>query len=109
MKNAFVIGHPIAHSKSPLVHGHWLRSNEIDGNYTSIDVAPDRLNEFASNIRNGSHIGGNVTVPHKEAIMPLCDHITETAKKNRRSQHVVGPRWQALWRQYRQIWISGQS
>ncbi len=81
MKNAFVIGHPIAHSKSPLVHGHWLRSNEIDGNYTSIDVAPDRLNEFASNIRNGSHIGGNVTVPHKEAIMPLCDHITETAKK----------------------------
>lgn len=80
MKNAFVIGHPIAHSKSPLVHGHWLQLNKIAGEYKAIDVAPEHLAEFAARLKNGSHIGGNVTVPHKEAIMPLCDEITETAK-----------------------------
>ena len=41
---AFVIGHPIAHSRSPLIHGHWLRRYGIEGSYEAIDVAPEANN-----------------------------------------------------------------
>lgn len=81
MKEAFVIGHPIAHSKSPLLHGHWIDTHKIDATYSAQDVAPEKLSDFAARLKNGSHVGGNVTVPHKEAIMPFCDQISETAQK----------------------------
>ncbi|WP_299347035.1 shikimate dehydrogenase [uncultured Maritalea sp.] len=81
MKRAFVIGHPISHSKSPILHGHWLDELNIDGTYVAIDVAPIDLPEFVDQIKSGSFIGGNVTVPHKEAVMTLCDKITATAEK----------------------------
>ena len=73
MKRAFVIGHPIAHSRSPKIHGHWLKTYGIAGSYEAIDVAPDDLEAFFDRIRAGEFIGGNVTVPHKEAAFELCD------------------------------------
>lgn len=73
MKRAFVIGHPIAHSRSPLIHGHWLQHYDIDGSYEAIDVAPDDLPLFFDRIRNGEFVGGNVTLPHKEMAYELCD------------------------------------
>jgi shikimate dehydrogenase len=73
VKRAFVIGHPIKHSRSPLIHGHWLQTYGIEGSYEAIDVLPEELERFLNRIRLGEFVGGNVTVPHKEAAYALCD------------------------------------
>lgn len=73
MKRAFVIGHPIKHSRSPLIHGHWLAEHGIDGSYDAIDIAPADLPSFLDRIRSGEFVGGNVTVPHKEEAFKLVD------------------------------------
>lgn len=80
MKNAFVIGHPIAHSKSPLIHGSWLDELGIDGSYSAIDVAPENLAAFIDRVRQGEFVGGNVTIPHKEAVMGLLDEVDPLAR-----------------------------
>ncbi|MBK1795001.1 shikimate dehydrogenase [Devosia sp. WQ 349] len=76
---AFVIGHPIAHSRSPLIHGTWLAEHGIDGSYEAIDVAPDALPAFFERLRGGEFAGGNVTIPHKEAVFALCDEVDPLA------------------------------
>ncbi|ODT49425.1 MULTISPECIES: shikimate dehydrogenase [Alphaproteobacteria] len=79
-KKAFVIGHPIAHSRSPLIHGTWLDLHGIDGSYEAIDIAPEALPEFFERLRNGEFAGGNVTIPHKEAVFALCDEVDPLAR-----------------------------
>lgn len=64
---AFVCGHPVAHSRSPLIHGHWLRELGITGTYERIDVAPADFADFLRSLPEGPFAGGNVTIPHKEA------------------------------------------
>lgn len=76
----FVIGHPIAHSRSPLIHGEWLRQYGIAGSYTGFDVAPADLPAFVMRLREGEFAGGNVTVPHKEAMMALVDEISDAGR-----------------------------
>lgn len=76
---AFVIGHPIAHSRSPLIHGTWLAEHGIDGSYEAIDVAPADLPAFFNRLRSGEFAGGNVTLPHKEAVFALCDSVDPLA------------------------------
>ena len=61
MKRAFVIGHPIAHSRSPLIHNRWLRAYGIAGNYEPIDVTPAHLGEIFARLRSGEFVGGNVS------------------------------------------------
>ena len=78
---AFVIGHPINHSRSPLIHGTWLAEHGIDGSYDAIDVAPDALPAFFDRLRTGEFAGGNVTIPHKEAVFALCDSVDPLARK----------------------------
>ncbi len=77
---AFVIGHPIAHSRSPLIHGTWLAQHGIDGTYEAIDVAPADLPAFFKRLRAGEFAGGNVTIPHKEAVFALCDAVDDLAR-----------------------------
>ena len=77
---AFVIGHPIAHSRSPLIHGSWIAEHEIDGSYTAIDVSPADLPGFFERLRTGEFAGGNVTIPHKEAVFALCDSVDPLAE-----------------------------
>jgi shikimate dehydrogenase len=77
---AFVIGHPINHSRSPLIHGTWLAEHGIDGSYEAIDVAPGELPVFFERLRSGEFAGGNVTIPHKEAVFALCDSVDPLAK-----------------------------
>ncbi|MDB5536353.1 MAG: shikimate dehydrogenase [Devosia sp.] len=77
---AFVIGHPINHSRSPLIHGTWLAEHGIDGSYEAIDVAPAELLAFFERLRGGEFAGGNVTIPHKEAVFALCDSVDPLAK-----------------------------
>jgi len=76
---AFVIGHPIAHSRSPLIHGYWLRKYGLDGTYEAIDIAPTVLSGFVARLRDGEFVGGNVTIPHKQAIFSLCDSVADAA------------------------------
>ena len=77
---AFVIGHPINHSRSPLIHGTWLAEHGIDGSYEAIDVAPSELPVFFERLRYGEFAGGNVTIPHKEAVFTLCDSVDPLAR-----------------------------
>lgn len=80
MIRAGVIGHPIAHSKSPLIHGHWMEKYNIVGDYKVIDIAPDALALGVRDLVRDGYAGFNVTVPHKIAIMELCDEIDATAR-----------------------------
>lgn len=78
-RKAFVIGHPIAHSRSPLIHGAWLAEHAIHGSYQAIDVPPAELPAFFERLRAGEFVGGNVTIPHKEAVFELCDSVDALA------------------------------
>lgn len=78
---AFVIGHPIAHSRSPLIHGHWLSQLAIPGSYERIDVTPADLAGFVRGFPSEGFAGGNVTVPHKEAVVGLVDELTPAARR----------------------------
>jgi shikimate dehydrogenase len=79
VKRAFVLGHPISHSRSPLIHGHWIEQYGIPGSYEPIDVTPEALPAFFGRIRAGEFVGGNVTVPLKELAFGLCDtHDVDT-------------------------------
>ena len=79
---AFVTGHPIAHSRSPLIHGHWLAAHGIDGTYERIDIAPEAFADFLTDLRSqGRYAGGNVTIPHKEAAFRHCDVHSARAQR----------------------------
>ena len=79
---AHVIGDPIAHSKSPLIHGFWLEKLGIAGEYTRVHVTPDELAEYiAASKSDPRWIGSNVTMPHKQAIIPLLDRLHPLARK----------------------------
>jgi shikimate dehydrogenase len=80
LKRAFVIGDPISHSRSPLIHNYWLKKYGIAGSYEAIHVKQDELTAFLSSIRANGFVGGNVTIPHKEAVLAAVpDHDTVAA------------------------------
>jgi shikimate dehydrogenase len=65
-----VIGWPISHSRSPLIHGYWLRRYGIDGAYGIEAIPPEALGDFLRNLGCGRYAGCNITIPHKEAAFP---------------------------------------
>jgi shikimate dehydrogenase len=77
---AFVVGHPIAHSRSPLIHGHWLREHGIAGSYERVDVAPDRFEAFLSRLAGSGFVGGNITLPHKETAFAAARYRDSAAE-----------------------------
>ena len=72
-RKAFICGHPISHSRSPIIHNYWLKQLGIAGNYTAIDVAPETFPQFISGLNEAGLVGGNVTIPHKEAACALVE------------------------------------
>ncbi|WP_029032104.1 shikimate dehydrogenase [Salinarimonas rosea] len=80
---AFVAGHPIAHSRSPLIHGYWLERCGLAGSYERVDVAPDAFPGFLRGLARSGFVGGNVTIPHKEAAFRLVDAPTARAQRLR--------------------------
>ncbi len=76
---AGVIGMPIAHSRSPRLHGHWLRRYGIDGHYVPLPVLPEHLAEVLRSLPHAGFVGANVTLPHKEAALTLADVVTDRA------------------------------
>lgn len=77
---AGVIGWPIKHSKSPLIHRFWLGKLGLDGDYSRFAVAPDRLGEFLRALPAMGLRGVNVTVPHKVAVMAHLDSLSPAAR-----------------------------
>jgi shikimate dehydrogenase len=67
MKKACIMGHPVAHSRSPMIHGYWLKALGIPGAYEFKDLQPGEFVPFITNLAANGYVGGNVTVPHKEA------------------------------------------
>lgn len=81
---AFVTGYPIKHSRSPLIHGHWLRNLGIDGSYEALSISPESFSAFLSDLKagtNGGFVGGNVTIPHKESAYRFADKPDDIARE----------------------------
>ena len=77
---AEVIGDPISQSKSPLIHGFWIKKLGLSNDYGRCLVAPGGLPAYLAGARaNASWRGCNVTMPHKQAIMPLLDRLDPLA------------------------------
>ncbi len=81
MIKASVIGWPIHHSRSPLIHNYWLSKHGIEGIYTKEAVAPDNLQAFLNSLRTGNHIGTNVTLPHKETALTWIDEADDRVRR----------------------------
>lgn len=73
MKKACVIGWPIEHSRSPLIHGFWLKKYDIQGSYTKETVKPEDVRQFLGSLAERGLQGCNVTVPHKEAAFAAAE------------------------------------
>jgi shikimate dehydrogenase len=80
-KLAGVVGWPVAHSRSPRLHGYWLRELGINGAYVPLPVHPDHLASVIQSLPRMGFAGVNVTVPHKEAVMPLLHTIDPLARQ----------------------------
>ncbi|MEO0774841.1 MAG: shikimate dehydrogenase [Pseudomonadota bacterium] len=76
---AGVIGSPIAHSKSPQLHSHWLKTYDIPGHYVPLDVGAEDLATVLAQMPKMGFVGANVTIPHKERVLSLADQITDRA------------------------------
>ncbi len=76
---AGVIGHPIAHSKSPRMHKHWLRRYGLLGDYVPLHVAPADLETVVRNMPKMGFVGANVTIPHKVDVLQLADQVSDRA------------------------------
>ena len=76
---AGVIGSPIGHSKSPHLHGHWLKKYGIRGHYIPMDVSIDDLDSVIRTLPKMGFVGVNITLPHKEAAIKIADLVTDRA------------------------------
>lgn len=77
---AGVIGWPVGHSLSPRLHGYWLRHYDIDGSYEALPVEPGKLKSGLDALVEAGYAGVNVTVPHKEGALALCDEVDAAAR-----------------------------
>lgn len=75
-----LLGHPVAHSRSPALHGHWFARHGIDATYRAIEVDPTRHRELRSIVVANGLRGANVTVPFKAAILAQLDQLTPLAR-----------------------------
>ena len=71
IRAACIIGWPVEHSRSPVIHNYWLKFYGIAGEYRREAVPPGKFADFAKNLDAHGYIGANVTVPHKEAALAL--------------------------------------
>ena len=78
---AGVIGFPIAHSKSPKMHGLWLAQNGIKGHYVPLAVLPDDFEQVLKQLPKMGFVGANVTIPHKVTALQLATHATDRARQ----------------------------
>jgi shikimate dehydrogenase len=78
---AGIMGWPIAHSRSPALHGYWLAENGIDGVYVPLAVHPDRLEQALRALPALGFRGCNITIPHKQAALKVMDRVDAFARR----------------------------
>ena len=78
---AGIVGWPVAHSRSPRVHGFWLRRYGIDGAYVPLPVRPGYLDTATHGLAAAGFAGVNVTIPHKLEAFALCDEVDDAARR----------------------------
>ncbi len=76
-----MIGWPVAHSRSPRLHGAWLARYRVDGAYVPLAVRPEDFAAVVRGLAKAGFAGANVTIPHKEAAFALCDRVEESARR----------------------------
>lgn len=76
---AGVIGSPIEHSKSPVLHGHWLKRYGIKGHYIPMNISHENLESSLRAMPGLGFVGVNVTIPHKETVLNIADSVTDRA------------------------------
>jgi shikimate dehydrogenase len=70
---ACVVGWPIKHSRSPLIHGYWIKHYGVDAVYRREEVSPQAFPEFITHLPARGYVGANITLPHKEAALALSE------------------------------------
>jgi shikimate dehydrogenase len=78
---AGLLGWPVAHSRSPVIHNHWLEHHRIPGRYVLFPVPPEKLEAAVRGLATLGLRGCNVTTPHKQAIFPLLDRVDDLARR----------------------------
>ncbi|MFT8719158.1 shikimate dehydrogenase [Acetobacter sp.] len=79
-KLAGVIGHPVSHSLSPVLHNYWLKHYGIDGAYVPLPVKPDAFETAIRGLQAAGFRGANVTIPHKESAAAIADEVDPLAR-----------------------------
>jgi shikimate dehydrogenase len=79
VKRACVIGWPVAHSRSPVIHRYWLKLYGLDGAYELEAVPPDEIGDFLHSLEERGYVGANVTLPHKEAALAAANRPDQAA------------------------------
>ena len=78
---AGLLGWPVAHSRSPVIHNHWLHEHGIAGRYVLFPVPPERVGDALRGLSALSLRGCNVTTPHKQAVMQFVDRVDPLARR----------------------------
>lgn len=81
MRKACVMGFPVAHSLSPRLHRYWLDKYAIEGQYEAWEVPPENLGEAMQRLRDRGYIGANLTLPHKELVLPMLSSMDEQTRR----------------------------
>ena len=79
-KSFAIIGDPVAHSLSPILHNYWFKKYKIDAEYSLLNVKEKDIESIAVRVRNGEISGLNVTLPYKQKIIPFIDKLINDAK-----------------------------
>lgn len=92
-----LIGHPVSHSVSPLMHNTSLNFHEIKAGYFAVNVLPDQLTSLFAHFNSKNFLGANVTIPYKTEILPVVDELSASANSIgavntivKKSQYIVG-------------------
>lgn len=80
-KLAGIMGWPVAHSRSPSIHNHWIKEHGLSGAYVLLPVDPANLKDALKGLSALGFAGCNLTIPHKVMALPLVDRINDTARR----------------------------
>lgn len=75
-----LIGHPVSHSLSPLIHNYWIKHYGLDGSYEALDAPPEALAKNIDALCGKGFRGFNVTIPHKQEVFKLCHEVDGAAR-----------------------------
>ncbi|MCD6074521.1 MAG: shikimate 5-dehydrogenase, partial [Rhodospirillales bacterium] len=78
---AGVMGWPVMHSRSPLLHNYWLRQHDLAGTYVPLAIAPERLGAALRSLHPLGFAGCNLTIPQKQAAMAVVDEVDDVAQR----------------------------